>query len=214
MLKKCAVPVPSGYFNPSAVLPALYLFAKGHTTGKKSNQPGMLTTALGKQVSLLKLAYRMEHPTTCQFNPGQRRTPNPQRGRPRYQSQVYQVTKPKLAGVVAMGSAALQTCTVRLQIFPTGTGGGPYPAYEYANVPASTVYEWGSGDYAPNPVPAGTYGWLIAFPPRAPFNVNRWSMDRYWLQFFQLNLRDSPAFSVFTKVTWPEGIRNFELFLF
>jgi hypothetical protein len=160
MKKKCAVPVPAGYANPSAVLPALYLWAKGHTTGKKSQLPGKLTTALGKQASLMASAYHTTHPTVCHYMPGQRHTPNPQRGRPRSQAKVIQgPTLPRGMSIFAAAAAPGENSTQIWfhQLDDTVT---PVTQYIYTTVPRSVLVQWAQTAGSPDVVNVGYWQWF------------------------------------------------------
>jgi hypothetical protein len=88
MIKNCPGHTPSGKHNPSKHLPALYLMAKGHTLGKKSNLPGKLTKSKGPIILETFNLAGFTFAFFCRSKPGQRRTPNPQQGRPPSNAQV------------------------------------------------------------------------------------------------------------------------------
>lgn len=93
MKKKCPPPSVGGPPNPSIPLPAQSLQAKGHTAGKASQLPGKLTKAVGKSASHSAVSSHVTGHITCLYKPGQRKTPNPQRGRPAFASQIIQPVK-------------------------------------------------------------------------------------------------------------------------
>lgn len=162
MKKKCAVPVPKGYVNPSQPLAQYFAQAKGHTVGKTQPVPGNQTTALGKQASLMASAYHMTHPTVCHYMPGQRHTPNPQRGRPRSRALIVQPTSTRWAYIEWRAGASAGGPFTAIGFCPNQTGFQNVKVYIFHTLDVSALFAWANVLGTPDSVDGfGSATWAL-----------------------------------------------------